>query len=405
MNHLNFIHNKSLGIALAVSLCGGAAHSKDLFLLTGTDFSLGGAMQSISSDKLFEDIFGDDSTLNLFETSTNVDYELDYAGINRFIFYDVRPSGGSVTASFMVPKAGISETFSGIDRDSVDDQLEEFLKSGGFAKILQTVQENSLVAVTDGNPGSTTAMLANDTFEAGDASNAMASGQNNGFGVNLLADIRSFKADGFDGTVISLPLSFRIPLGDSHHGVLRVPLAYTKVGDAEAYHGGLQFAVPITAYQNDQWLWVVSPSGGVAASFSEDFGAGAGLWSAGLTSSLRRDFGSFYVTLGNHASIYEGIDIEVDDYDLGSELSQSIVKNGLKVSVPFAENRWEIEGYVIHTAFLEDAAVEDYVTPGIQLTHVLGENRDNGRLSIRLEGDFGSGYESVGLRFGGGFRF
>ncbi len=247
--------------------------------------------------------------------------------------------------------------------------------------------------------------MADNAFDSAEAGGSSQSGQSIGFGVSVMAGVHNFKAGDFEGTAVSLPLSFSVPLGEKYYGLVRAPLSYTKIGDAKAYHAGLNLSVPITTLENDQWLWVVSPSVGVAASFSEDFGAGAALWSGGLTSSLRRDFGSFYVTLGNYISFYEGLDIEVDDYEVGSDLSQTIVKNGLKISVPLDENRWEVEGYVIHTAFLEDAAVDDYLTPGLQLTRVFGESRDGARISVRVEGDIGDDYDSFGVRFGGGVKF
>jgi hypothetical protein len=145
---------------------------------------------------------------------------------------------------------------------------------------------------------------------------------------------------------------------------------------------------------------------GAAVSGSEDYLTGSVIYIGALTSMLSYSLGRYKLTLGNHISFLEGQNIEVDDYSVGGEVSQRILKNGLKLTIPFA-GRWVAEGYGIRTDFLNDAAVESYWTAGIQFGMRLfgGRTSNSGVLIAGIVGDFGDDYESITARLGTGFRF
>lgn len=263
-----------------------------------------------------------------------------------------------------------------------------------------------LAHISDGRPDSNTAISANQTFDSGldastpkakkDATSAAAGG------VQILAGSSSFEVDGVDGNLFQLPLEFQIPMSGSRVGSLRVPLAYSEVGDAEAYHAGLQFSVPFTVHESGSSTWVLSPSIGASATFSDDFDNQSSVFNLGLTSSYTHQFDRCYLTIGNHISNYAISDVEVDGVTIADSDDQQIVKNGIKLTVPLEAQGWELEGYLIHTAFLGDASVDEYFTPGVQITK---EHPEYGRLTIRLESDIGEDYDSFGVHFGAGFQF
>jgi len=78
------------------------------------------------------------------------------------------------------------------------------------------------------------------------------------------------------------------------------------------------------------------PHAGLAGGGSNDYGAGSLLYIGGLTSLLSYDFGQFNLTMGNHLSAMKAISTDVGGYDVGGDLDQQILKNGLKLAMPFS---------------------------------------------------------------------
>jgi len=121
---------------------------------------------------------------------------------------------------------------------------------------------------------------------------------------------------------------------------------------------------------------------------------------------LSYDFGRFGLTLGNQLTAMKGLSNHVGDYDIGDKVDQRILKNGLKVTVPF-DHRWVGEVYGIHTAFLKDAAVDNYFTLGAQGgMRLFGDASGEGGVALLgIYGDVGDHYRSFSMRLGTGFRF
>lgn len=131
-----------------------------------------------------------------------------------------------------------------------------------------------------------------------------------------------------------------------------------------------------------------------------------------LTSRLTLDFNTCDLTMANSVSILEGQSFEVDGFSVGGDVSQQIVKNGLKLAIPFelnlpTSNRVVFETYGIATNFLQDAAVQNYGTLGAQISfRVFGKaDSDAGMITVGAMGDFSENYSDGGFRLGGGFKF
>jgi len=70
-------------------------------------------------------------------------------------------------------------------------------------------------------------------------------------------------------------------------------------------------------------------------------------------------------------------------YDFETDLSQQILKNGVRLSYLFADNAY-VDGTITHTVFLEDAAVDDYLSPGAGLGFYFNDRHMSGvRLAYR----------------------
>jgi hypothetical protein len=117
------------------------------------------------------------------------------------------------------------------------------------------------------------------------------------------------------------------------------------------------------------------------ASGSVDLAAGGTLLGGGVTSSVQIPLGErFAVDVANQISFFEGYPIHIGEYDFETDLSQQILKNGVRLSYLFADNVY-VDGSLTHTKFLEDAAVDDYLSPGAGLGFYFGDSHSSG---IRL---------------------
>jgi hypothetical protein len=116
------------------------------------------------------------------------------------------------------------------------------------------------------------------------------------------------------------------------------------------------------------------------------------------------------LTMGNYIGIFEGVDVSLGNYSLDSNIDQQILKNGLRVSLPFAHN-WLVEAYGICTNFLQSAAVSTYFTVGAELGYHFiyrrGEDAvDLGYLKLGLYVDIGNkSYQSGHIQIGSGWKF
>ncbi|HLL88382.1 MAG TPA: hypothetical protein VK324_03680, partial [Tepidisphaeraceae bacterium] len=120
--------------------------------------------------------------------------------------------------------------------------------------------------------------------------------------------------------------------------------------------------------------------------------AGGLMYGGSLTSSLALvPGGGFAVTIANQVAAYEGIGIDIDDFRYDTDVSQQVLKNGVQLSYAFG--RAFVDGGVTYTNFLQDAAVDAYVTPtvGLGLTFA-----DAGALRIGYSGDFADEFTSHG---------
>jgi hypothetical protein len=317
--------------------------------------------------------------------------------------------------------------FNADNRNELDDKVEDFFKGEGediYRRFLKAMNQLSKVAVSDGNPNSTTALMARSIFEevgfGGDdyideaLQTTTSAGQ--GVGLGLMTTLGQFRAGGFDGDYYALPLSFKYKINEQVRVKINAPLSYLKVEDSDVYNVGLLVSVPYKVLDKNQAVagsplsrldWEVTPTLGVAAGGSDDYAAGSVMYVAAVTSRLSYDIRDYTLTMGNHISFLEGQNTDIDGFEVGGEVSQRILKNGLKFSAPF-DGKWVGEIYGIYTNFLDDAAVEDFFTVGAQAGLKLYENSSTGGSGFArfgVLGDFGDDYDNYNISIGTGFRF
>ena len=154
---------------LVLALAGVAASStgvlaQDLFRVAVNPFDpaveplvVGGS----SVPDLVEDLL---DTQGSFDRFDGVDFaaSVRYAGVDDAITFTLSDDGDRATLQF-VGREGDPLVFTTDASGDVEDQIEEFLEGEGLDTVsdfLREINQRSLVAVTDGNPQSTTAIMA-----------------------------------------------------------------------------------------------------------------------------------------------------------------------------------------------------------------------------------------------------
>ncbi len=231
-------------------------------------------------------------------------------------------------------------------------------------------------------------------------------------GVGIVADVGTFDANGFKGQAYSLPLYARFKLTERVGLNIDIPLSYVQVESADIFGFGMGIGVPIKVIprtKESPWSWQLAPFGGANASASKDFLAGGLVANGGLNSLVAYDFGKVTLSMGNHFSLHEGVPLTVDGYTFDPGVSQQILKNGLKLDIPF-KRRWIVDFYAVHTKFLNDAALDQYYTVGGELGYrMLGKpgagKKKNGYIKFGVYADIGKDYTSAHAQFGTGWKF
>ncbi len=376
-----------LSLAMLAACTGVVARANDPFLLTARTES--GVPTSVSASgssvvDLVDDLVNTRSDFVLV-AGRPFAASLQYGKIEDAVLF--QQNGSGTAATLTIPSTGFTRTFTGSDADDVYDQIREFLVKEGdseYAAFLRTINERSLLGVTDGNPLAATALLSNGTFTRfGLERGALAppAGISDGFGAryDVRAGIASTdEGDGyFVGTALSTLLRFNERVGLA----FALPLGFRKVEDADIYHVGAEIALPLVLVAPDSGnvIWQLTPAFLAGASGSEDLAAGGTLLGGSLTSSLRLHLGSprLIATVANQFSFFEGSPLNIGEYEFDTDLSQQVVKTGVRLAWFFSDGAF-LDGSITHTAFLQDAAVDDYLSPGAGIGFYLNRRHTSG---------------------------
>ena len=258
---------------------------------------------------------------------------------------------------FEVPSLDIREEFEGATRDASVDQLEDFLKSEG-GDILNRLQAASIaVSPVDpiaGNPGSMMGTMVAGQFEAGFSSQVTniaatpappapdgepgtaaaveADGPDNL--IHISPRFGRYTAGGQTSNVLTLPLGYSFRLREGGKGLRKIdvslPLTYAEVEGGKS--GAAFINAGLTWGLTEQWS--LSPAVGAGLAGSVDLGAAGGIGSASLTSAWTIPLDKYSLSVGNMVGYYETLDIEVGKYSFDPGVSNTVLRNGLMLSVP-----------------------------------------------------------------------
>lgn len=387
-----------------------AAARAQLFSLTGTD---GTNTVNVGSNHLIDlldegiNSSGQFATLN---PSASQSLSLNYGGVANAITIDKNASNTQATLHF--GPTGVTRVFNGTDAADLQRQIEDYLKGQGGSDLkdfLKEINKLSVIAVSDGNPNATTARMAEFSYNRfgffGDESKAYTVSKEGKVGDATTQFHLGFTGKTYDvgpytgeSATVSTALTFNFSkyVGAS----LGSFLTWHTVEDADVYHVGFNFGVPIRPVVpegNTGVLWQVTPFLAAAGSGSVDIGAGGlitgfggvNLVSWGITER-------FTLSMANQIAWYNGRKLTFDDYEIDPGVEQTILKNGLRASLKLGDGGWGVYGGATYTNFLEDASIKDWLTPEGGFTYT---NEAGTGVLFGLTGDFGSDYSAYGGRF------
>lgn len=422
MNHAKKgTHNLIKSLLTCAMLVGVQQQSqaRDLFTITATGGAPTVTVGSNSVLDLINDAVNAQGHFSAFN-GVPMNNSLNYAGVANAISLNVNAAG---TSAFLnIPSIGYTRSFSGANRSDTEQQIENFLKTDGadvMARFLKAMSAASLVAVTDGNPNSTTAFAASQaygnyamTFAETKEEKEAPQPSSEHVALGIVADVGTFDANGFKGKAYSLPMYARFKLSERVGLNIDLPLNYIEVESADIFGFGLSVGLPtkvVLKTKENPLSWQVAPYGGANMSASQDFLAGGLIANGGINSLLAYDFGKMTLSMGNHFSLHESVPMTFDSYTFDPGVSQYILKNGVKLDIPF-KRRWVVDFYAIHTKFLEKAALDQYYTVGAEIGYRSVSKPDsgkkkNGYIKFGIYSDIGSNYTSAHAQFGTGWKF
>lgn len=221
----------------------------------------------------------------------------------------------------------------------------------------------------------------------------------------------AFSSPNLKGNTYTLPLYSNFKLTDRVGLSLNIPVQYTQFrspfGELNTWNAtatlGLRIKV-IKKSKDQPFAWMLTPHGGGGGFFADDTGnSHTYVGHGGLTSMFGYENPHFTLSMANQITAYSTIS-RSGSYKFTERVDQEVLKNGLKISVPFA-HRWVADAYGIHTRFLENAFMQEYVTVGASLGYHRASMKKGSYLKIGTYTELGKSFQSIHFQFGTGWKF
>jgi hypothetical protein len=328
---------------------------------------------------------------------------LRYGGLNNAFVYNQNSAG--TTSTLSIPSIGFTRTFTGTSPDNLQHNIRQFLQNNGaaiYGEFVHSVNQNTYLGVTDGNPLATTALLADLSYDE--------------FGLQPTASQPIFESDTeqehlpgglrldlkggyFDtrdgaGTYGQGTLSSNWRFNDRVGLSVAALLNYRNDQGAQVYNIGGEIGLPvliIPSAGDGSLAWQVTPALLVGGGGSVDLAAGGLFYGGAATSSLTYRFYPFTVTLADLYSYFQGYPVHIGAYSFDTDVNQQIVKNGLKVTYALGVGL-SLDAGCSYTDLFNQAKVRGYYSPEAGIEIRLGPN---GGLRVGYQGDFASGYRGT----------
>lgn len=255
----------------------------------------------------------------------------------------------------IVPGAGIDRSFAGATRDDSGRLFLRWLQGQGNDEVNRLLRYGVRSTGADpvaGNPAS-----AMNQFVASDfnRSLAAATGERAG-GFGLGVRFGSFTAGGFRTQALSVPLDYSWQLSPDDVLQVDAPFAWSDTEGARSYAGNIGVLWRRRMTEN----WTLQPSFRIGGVGSIDLGAGSGVWSVGLNSTLRLDLpAELRLTIANAISHVATIPFSIGRYQIDYNIGNTVFRNGLvlgrDLGIEVAGLALRGNVFVIDTRFTGDA--------------------------------------------------
>ena len=333
--------------------------------------------------------------------------DITYAGVANAINITVDPVGMTATLTFTLLGPGAPTfVFTGAD---LDEQIEQFIQDNLATQItafLQAVNTLSAVAVTDGSPISTTAQSAEYVFDRFGLHSDFTAWERRDSEYRHVATGLSARVDTYysridtvngNGQSVAIAPSFQYTFDEHIAFAVQIPMNYMTIEGADVFNLHVNLALPINLMLADEVVPLgvrITPFASMSGSASVDFVAGGILGGGGVLGTIFLDLGTFYASASAQISHHEGLTLTYGGFSLDPGVSQQIFKGGVKVTQTIGDSFF-VYATCTFTAFLQDAAVDEYLTPGAGF----GYRLPNGlNISAGYKSDLGNGFNTQQLR-------
>ena len=160
-------HKLPFAAALVVLLLAAPARGQTPFVVNAQSTTGPPTQATVSGSSMIDLVENLIESQGLFANFQNqgFDASLNYGAMTDAIQFQRNAAGTSATVT--IPSTGFSRTFTGGNESEVREQIEDFILREGareYARFMKQVNQQSLLAVTDGNPQAATAVLSNSAF-------------------------------------------------------------------------------------------------------------------------------------------------------------------------------------------------------------------------------------------------
>jgi hypothetical protein len=327
---------------------------------------------------------------------------------------------GSSVVTLSIPGSGITRTFTNSTTTNLTASVNQVVKAATLPRLQpQAVAAASLVAINDGTPHSSTALLATRIYDQFGIEESQTREEKESpaqeerkFGLAIAPEAGWINASGFHGSAWRLPIDTGMKLSRRVDLRFDITPAYLEIEESSVYQLAMSLALPVKIIfrtRDCPWMWRVTPSFGSTGAWSKDLNTGGWVIEEGLTSLAGYDFKCFTLSMGNQISLFQSTPLSLGGYDFDPSVTQQILKNGLDLNVPLGR-RWVAELYGIQTHFIRQAAIGDYFTVGTGVSYRFPPNvhnflAKNGRIFVGFYSDIAANYNAPTFRLGSNWKF
>lgn len=229
--------------------------------------------------------------------------------------------------------------------------------------------------------------------------------------LDITPDYGSFKSPNLKGNTYTLPLYANYKLTQRIGLSLNLPVQYTQFrspdGELDVWNVDATIGLPIKVIMKTKempFCWTITPHGGAGGYFADDTGSShTFIGHGGLTSMLGYQNAHFAISMANQITFFETAS-RSGSYNFTDAVDQKVLKNGLKVSVPFCES-WVADVYGIETEFLENTFLDRYVTVGASVGYHRASMKKGSYIKIGTYTELAKSFQSIHFQFGTGWKF